>query len=54
MDRQAETRLRIPNDWFLRKEPDVEVAEGELLPRTKTPFAAMDYDFYEHIKETSP
>jgi hypothetical protein len=54
MDRKMETRLRVPRDWYKRSEPDVKVVENELLPRTKTPFAAMDSDFYDDIVETSP
>jgi hypothetical protein len=54
MDRKMDVRMRLPRDWYRRGEPDVRLVEGELLPRTKTPFAAMDYDFYEDIVETSP
>lgn len=54
MDRKVDTRMRLPKDWYRRGEPDVRVVENELLPRTKTPFAPMDYDFYEHIMENTP
>ncbi|MBN2448794.1 MAG: hypothetical protein JXR77_00310 [Lentisphaeria bacterium] len=52
--RQEESRQRRPRNWWQAKEPDVRRAEGELLPRTETPFAHMDYDFYEHIKPKRP
>jgi hypothetical protein len=40
----------LPQNWWLAKEPAVRFMEGELLSPDDTPFAALDYDFYEHPK----
>lgn len=50
--RQEYSRVRTPKGWWQAREPDVRIVDNELLPRDKTPFAAMDYDFYEHIRQT--
>lgn len=44
------SRNRQPRNWWRAQEPDVRTVDNELLARTDTPFAHMDYDFYEHIK----
>ncbi|MCF7855337.1 MAG: hypothetical protein K9N51_11115, partial [Candidatus Pacebacteria bacterium] len=38
----------IPAQWWLN--PRVNMIENALLSRDKTPFAPLDYDFYEYIK----
>lgn len=48
--RQEYSRSNQPKNWWRAKEPDVRLLQGELLPLEDTPFAAMDYDFYEHPK----
>ena len=42
-------RGRMPKDWWTAEEPQVIVREGELLTRGETPFAPLDYDYYEHM-----
>jgi hypothetical protein len=37
--------------WWEWEPPRVELRHEELLTRDETPFAAMDYDYYEHIKK---
>jgi len=41
---------KFPKNWWQSKEPHVVFKAGELLTRLETPFAPLDYDFYEHIK----
>lgn len=48
--RQDYARSSQPKNWWRAKEPDVRLVEGELLAPEDTPFAHMDYDFYEHPK----
>jgi hypothetical protein len=48
--REEYSRSAQPKGWWTAKEPAVRVIEGELLPPDDTPFAALDYDFYEHPK----
>ena len=48
--REEFSRSRLPRNWWRAKEPEVKTVENELYPRNRTPFAAMDYDFYEQIK----
>jgi len=47
-------RSRPPaaNWWQAKDNKVVKVLEGALLTRDKTPFAPLDYDYYEHIKGT--
>lgn len=44
------SRSAQPKNWWRAKEPDVRIIEGELLAPDDTPFAPLDYDFYEHPK----
>lgn len=48
--RAEESKQRQPDNWWRAGEPNVKIVEGELLPRTETPFAHIDYDYFEHIK----
>lgn len=48
--REEYSRANQPKNWWRAKEPDVRLVEGELMPPEDTPFAHMDYDFYEHPK----
>jgi len=41
---------KMPREWWRYEEPQVVVKQTELLNRMETPFAPLDYDFYEHIK----
>lgn len=51
--RQEYSRSNQPKNWWRAKEPDVRLMDGELLAPEDTPFACMDYDFYEHPKKKS-
>ncbi|MBT3287468.1 MAG: hypothetical protein HN849_31860 [Victivallales bacterium] len=42
-----------PGSWWQAKEPRVKHVADTLLTRDRTPFAPMDYDFYEHIKPST-
>lgn len=48
--REEYSRSAQPKNWWNAKEPAVRLIEGELLAPDDTPFAALDYDFYEHPK----
>ena len=48
--REEYSRSAQPKNWWNAKEPAVRLIEGELLSPDDTPFAALDYDFYEHPK----
>jgi hypothetical protein len=48
----APTSPPANNWWQARDSRQVKVMDGALLTRDKTPFAALDYDFYEHLKTT--
>jgi hypothetical protein len=48
--RQEYSRANQPKNWWRAKEPDVRLIDGELMLPEDTPFAHMDYDFYEHPK----
>lgn len=48
--REEFSRSAQPKGWWTAKEPAVRFVEGELLIPADTPFAALDYDFYEHPK----
>lgn len=48
--REEYSRTAQPKGWWTAKEPAVRLVEGELLAPEDTPFAALDYDFYEHPK----
>lgn len=52
--RQEYSKTSLPRNWWRAKEPDVRLFEAELLRPEDTPFAAMDYDFYEHAKRQRP
>lgn len=39
--------------WWEDEPPKVMALKGELFTRVETPFAPLDYDFYEHIKPAS-
>lgn len=41
--------LKLPDSWVNQTQSGPSV-KGQLLPKSKTPFAAMDYDSYEHEK----
>ena len=41
----------VPQRWWDAGPAQVVTKTEELLPRTKTPFAPLDYDYYEHISE---
>lgn len=41
--------LKLPDNWVDKSQNGPSV-KGQLLPKSKTPFAPMDYDFYEHEK----
>lgn len=41
---------RIPNGWYNKAEAAGRIIQSELLPKSKTPFAPLDYDYYEHEK----
>ena len=41
--------LKLPDNWVTQTQNGPSV-RGQLLPKSKTPFASMDYDFYEHEK----
>ena len=43
-------RLKVlPDKWYEKVQNGVSL-KGQLLPKSKTPFAPMDYDFFEHEK----
>ena len=42
-------KINLPNNWVTQTQNGPSV-KGQLLPKSKTPFAPMDYDFYEHEK----
>jgi hypothetical protein len=48
--RQEYNRSNQPKNWWRAKEPDVRLVADELVPLEDTPFAQLDYDFYEHPK----
>jgi hypothetical protein len=48
--REEYSRAAQPKGWWTAKEPAVRLVAGELLAPDDTPFAALDYDFYEHPK----
>lgn len=39
----------LPRNWY-RQADNARTLPGQLLPKSKTPFAPLDYDFYEHEK----
>lgn len=43
-------RSDLPERWWTFSPPKVNVVENGLLARPDTPFAPLDYDFYEFIK----
>ena len=43
-------RSDLPERWWTFSPPKVNVVEHGLLARPETPFAPLDYDFYEFIK----
>lgn len=47
---KEDSRSSQPKNWWSAKEPAVRLVEGELMSPDDTPFAALDYDFYEHPK----
>jgi hypothetical protein len=46
-------RERGSSEWWTEEPPKVSLREGELLSRGETPFAPLDYDFYEHAKPST-
>ena len=40
---------KLPDKWY-EKVQNGPTLKGQLLPKSKTPFAPMDYDFFEHEK----
>jgi hypothetical protein len=46
-------RTRPPGErWWQTRNSRIKVVEGGLLTRDKTPFAPLDYDFYDHLKDS--
>lgn len=41
---------RVPDGWYNKAEAAGRILQSELLPKSRTPFAALDYDYYEHEK----
>ena len=41
---------RLPDGWYNKAEAAGNILKFELLPKSKTPFAPVDYDYYEHEK----
>ena len=41
--------IKLPDNWVNQTQSGPSV-KGQLLPKSKTPFAPMDYDFFEHEK----
>ncbi len=41
-----------PDNWWQAREPQVTLRPDELLPRSKTPYAVLNADFFEYIKST--
>ncbi len=41
--------IKLGDNWVTQTQNGPSV-KGQLLPKSKTPFAPMDYDFYEHEK----
>jgi hypothetical protein len=54
LTREEYSRSRQPDNWWRAKEPQVRLVADELLPPAETPFAMLDYDFYEHPKRKRP
>jgi hypothetical protein len=54
VEKQDYGRSRPPaaNWWQAKDNKAVKVLAGALLTRDKTPFAPLDYDYYEHLKGT--
>lgn len=52
-DGNRATRFRYPERgrraWWQAGEPNVIIRDDELLTRNETPFAPLEYDYYEHI-----
>ena len=48
--REDYSRSNQPKNWWNAKEPDVRMVDNELLLPADTPFASMDYDYYEAPK----
>ena len=44
------TKTRVPEGWWNSKAPNVVTRDDELLSKAETPFAPLDYDFYEHLR----
>ena len=47
-------KAKTPKNWWTYDEPTVTVKTTELLTRLETPFAPMNWEFYEHIKVEPP
>jgi hypothetical protein len=47
------SRTPVPPRWWQFKEPEVNVLPYGLLSRDMTPFAPLDYDFYNFIKPST-
>jgi hypothetical protein len=46
----APTSPPAANWWQAKESRQVKLMDGALLTREQTPFAPLDYDFYEHLK----
>lgn len=47
--REEKRSNRAPKEWFTKTD-QMKTFANELLPKSKTPFAPLDYDYYEHEK----
>jgi hypothetical protein len=48
--REERKTNRMPDGWYNKAEAAGRILSSELLPKSRTPFAALDYDYYEHEK----
>lgn len=48
--RQDVKSSRAPDGWYSKAEASGRIIQSELLPKSRTPFAPLDYDYYEHEK----
>ncbi|MBR0460114.1 MAG: hypothetical protein IJJ26_12830 [Victivallales bacterium] len=49
LDNAEQKCAQAPKDWF-KMADQMKQVKGALLPRSKTPFAVIDYDYYEDEK----
>lgn len=48
--REERKSSRAPDGWYNKAESAGRIIQYELLPKSRTPFAPLDYDYYEHEK----